>query len=384
MLTWNCGTRLPIPSLSLMLRPTVSRPICLGVKHPSGAYDQIFITFRRLRVCWRGALSDKRTGLSFTIAVGPRQRSYSRVRFSWDSRPYFIAPELRFPQPAGPGPGIYIPQEHDGSVIPPEIVFPFVASYDEQGYGGGIRTRLHMGSTFVKVMLRPTVSRPMCLGVKHPSGAYDQIFITVRQLWVCWCGALSLTRERVCRLQLLLVLASAFFLGSKSRGTRDHILLCQIRDPQSGGTGPRIYIPQEEDGPVTGPRYRYNLSTDRTENTTSNSSSNVACVSVASITWRLLSHRLATGVFTVTFPSKGCLCWLHNSRFQQTCYNFLQKGDYEITRKGVSSWWMVILCWFADTKERGVSAEQRSNSVFQFSREHRISSFIEAHTVQGG
>jgi hypothetical protein len=62
------------------------------------------------------------------------------------------------------------------------------------------------------------------------SGAYDQIFVTARQLRVCWCGALSLTRGRVCRLQLLLGLASVVTLGSHSRWTRDHILLSQIRD----------------------------------------------------------------------------------------------------------------------------------------------------------
>jgi hypothetical protein len=88
-----------------------------------------------------------------------------------------------------------------------------------------------------------SVSKSWC---RAPSGAHDQIFITVWQLRSCFCGAPSLTRGRVC-----LPLASAVFLGSESLGTRDHILLSQIWDfslvasydsqGHGGGIRPRLH-----------------------------------------------------------------------------------------------------------------------------------------------
>jgi hypothetical protein len=98
------------------------------------------------------------------------------------------------------------------------------------GAGRPDYTEISAEGLSLSLMLRPTVNRPVYLGIKHPYGAYDQFFLTVRQLRFCWCGVLSLTRRRVCRLQLLLALASAVILGSEFYGTRDHILLPQIRN----------------------------------------------------------------------------------------------------------------------------------------------------------
>jgi hypothetical protein len=91
-------------------------------------------------------------------------------------------------------------------------------------------------------MFRPTVGRSVSLGV----------FITVTRLRLCWCRAPYFTRGRVCRLQLLLALASAVILGSESRETHDHILLSQVQDfwrPRSpclypSETGWLSYIPR--------------------------------------------------------------------------------------------------------------------------------------------
>jgi hypothetical protein len=96
-----------------------------------------------------------------------------------------------------------------------------------------------------------SVGQPILMSGSHLEPMTRFLF-SVWRFRVPWCGAPSLTRGWVCYLlvQLLLGLARAVTLESKSRRTHDHILLSHLRLPQLRGPGPRTYILQEQGGPV--------------------------------------------------------------------------------------------------------------------------------------
>jgi hypothetical protein len=89
--------------------------------------------------------------------------------------------------------------------------------------------------------------------VTNPSGAQVHIFITIRQLWIFLCRTSSLTRGRVCRLQLLLAFTSAVILVSEFHGTHDNIILFPVQNNRKWRIRCPYLYPTGTEGPIIHP-----------------------------------------------------------------------------------------------------------------------------------
>jgi hypothetical protein len=141
--------------------------------------------------------------------------------------------------------------------LPNKIVYAYFPSYIQSKCLSLARSLISLLQLYILVKLWPTVCRPVRLGVRYPSGTRDQFFppleISIRQLWVCYFVALSLTRKRVCNLlyNCFWALPEQSLLG---RSPAELIFYCLIWDaPNLEGEVPVFISPKEQSGPAIPP-----------------------------------------------------------------------------------------------------------------------------------
>jgi hypothetical protein len=214
-----------------MLWPTVSRPISLGVGHPFGAHDQIFLfSFLLLNNCFAlhlGAPSDEKTGSVICSAICQWSESRRLITIHycliWDYWVPYSSP-LMTRRDYG---GSILTRLHTGftSTSKSKLLSYFMANgrsvsqyilvssplWDMQPNITSCRNvavwklRSYFDNFVFEVTLRLTVSQSVsqsvCLGIEHLCGTCYQILLPVGMLLSCFCEAPSLTRGRVCNLK---------------------------------------------------------------------------------------------------------------------------------------------------------------------------------------
>jgi hypothetical protein len=193
-----------------MLRPTVSRSVCFGVKHPSGVSTRLLLLSESCDFVDVGRSLWWENGSVVYNCCLSLQRCHSWVRVLRESWPYFTLSDSRYPN-------------MDGKV------FVFITHRKKVA-----KLYLH---AWISISIPASQSRNATDGQSIsnswcpvPCAAHDQMFITLWTLRSCFCGAPSLARRRICLSYMLLVLVSIVFLGSESLGTSVHLLLYQIWD----------------------------------------------------------------------------------------------------------------------------------------------------------
>jgi hypothetical protein len=143
-----------IVEVEVNFRPTVSRPVCLGVGRPSGTRDQFFFLLEipldscgfviLYRPLWREDVSV----IYCTIASRPCQSSHSWVEVPQNSTTIFYCLIWDSPNLEGQVPVFISPRNRVAQLYPRALGSLFVTSYDSQGYGGVILTRVELSLSY--------------------------------------------------------------------------------------------------------------------------------------------------------------------------------------------------------------------------------------------
>jgi hypothetical protein len=168
----------------------VSRPVFLGVGSSFGAYKQSFLSLfcRTIPFSSLGAPFLTR-GRVCNILVQFNVAPESKSRRTNDT---ILLPHVRVPQPRGTGLRIYILQEQSGPGISLGTGFPFCRLLWLAGTTVDVLDQPAHEITPVKVkvllLVQHTVSRPVYLGIKHPSASREQfLLLSVNHLWTFAC-----------------------------------------------------------------------------------------------------------------------------------------------------------------------------------------------------
>jgi hypothetical protein len=162
------------------------------------------ITFIQFRACWCGAPTLTRSRVcSFQILLGISSADFLRSGSNGTHERILLSLLFKLPQPEGQVPVFISLRNKVAQLYPRGIGFT------------GARSRSHITTDSRSASVRSLIRDP-----RPATNFFFLLDIFFRHLLVCYFVAPSLTRGRVCNLQLLLVLASVVAVNLRPTGSQ--------------------------------------------------------------------------------------------------------------------------------------------------------------------